>query len=94
MFNLSGGLIRLDVVVTDQTGKPVTGLGVHDFTVLDNDQPRNILSFGAYDEISVTPGPPVELIIVLDLVDIGGPLGSLARGPVPAGAGCVPSVQM
>jgi hypothetical protein len=33
-----GGLIHLDVVVTDESGKPVTGLGATDLTLFDNGQ--------------------------------------------------------
>lgn len=39
------GLIRLDVVVADQTGKPVSGLSQAEFKLLDNGQPAPIVSF-------------------------------------------------
>lgn len=36
------GLINLDVVVTDNSGKPVPGLKPRDFSLLDNGQPQKI----------------------------------------------------
>jgi hypothetical protein len=39
------GLIRLDITVTDQTGRPVAGLGRDDFTLLDNGRPQEIVAF-------------------------------------------------
>lgn len=65
------GTIQLDVVVTDKSGKPVSGLGQADFTLLDNNQPGKILSFHAYDGDAQKPDPPVEAIVVLDTVNIG-----------------------
>src|SRR3984957_3646131 len=43
------GLIHLDVVVTDQSGRPVPGLQLSDFTLLDNGRPLKFLSFHAFD---------------------------------------------
>jgi VWFA-related protein len=40
-------LVVVDVVVADKKGKPVTGLRVEDFTVLDERQPQPIVSFEA-----------------------------------------------
>ena len=76
------GLIKLDVVVTDSTGKAVIGLGAHDFTVLDNGQPTGIASFSAYDGISAKPDPPVELILAIDLMNISSQLRSHAKAEV------------
>src|SRR5271169_5442806 len=53
-----GGLIKLDVVVTDKSGKPVTGLEPTDLTVLDNGQPSKILSFQAFDGPRPRPTRP------------------------------------
>src|SRR5271154_4063019 len=36
------GLTHLDVVVTDKSGRPVSGLVLTDFTLLDNEQPEKI----------------------------------------------------
>jgi hypothetical protein len=38
------GRIKLDAVVTDQSGRPVSGLARKDFALLDNGQRNNILS--------------------------------------------------
>ena len=62
----SDGLIKLDVVVTDKSGKPISGFESKDFTLLDNGQPSRILSFHAFDGFSALPDPPVEIILVID----------------------------
>lgn len=64
------GRIRLDVVVTDKSGKHVTGLEQKDFTLLDNNLPNKILSFEAVDG-SVQQADPVEVILLVDAVNIG-----------------------
>src|SRR5271167_3603049 len=61
------GLINLDVVVTDNSGKTISGLGPKDFTLLDNHQPQ-ILSFHSFDGVSAKPDPPVEVILVVDTI--------------------------
>jgi VWFA-related protein len=63
------GRIQLDVVVTDKSGKPVSGLELKDFTLLDNGQPGKILSFHAVDETVQKAHPPVEAILVIDTVN-------------------------
>jgi len=64
------GRIKLDVVVPDQAGKPVAGLSLSDFTVLDNGQPARIVSFRAISE-TLQPGPPpAEVILLIDTVNI------------------------
>jgi len=63
------GRIKLDVLVSDATGKPVFGLEPQDFKVLDDNQPRKILSFRSFDGITVRPDPPVEVILLLDTVN-------------------------
>jgi hypothetical protein len=64
------GRIHLDVVVTDKSGKPVTGLTLKDFTLLDNSQPAKILSFHAFDGTAQNDEPPTEVILLLDAVNI------------------------
>lgn len=59
------GRIQLDVVVTDAAGVAVNGLEPWDFKLLQDDQPRKILSFHSYGG-SVKPDPPVEVILLLD----------------------------
>jgi VWFA-related protein len=64
------GLFKLDVVVTDTSGKTVTGLHANDFTLLDNGQPSKILSFQAFDGVNAKPDPPVEVILVIDTLSL------------------------
>ncbi len=64
------GLIKLDVVVTDKKGQLVAGLEPKDFTLLDNEQPQNILSFQAVDGKTTKPDPPVEVILVIDTMNL------------------------
>lgn len=58
--------ISLDVVVTDKSGKPQTGLQQEDFTVLDNKAPQKIQSFSAVNELTAKADPPVEVILLID----------------------------
>lgn len=64
------GSIHLDVTVTDAAGKAVTGLQPWDFTLLDNNQPRKILSFRSFDGAVVTPDPPVQAILLIDTANL------------------------
>ena len=71
------GHIHLDVVVTDKAGKPVSGLALKDFTLLDDGRPANILSFHAIDAAVDAATRPVEVIVVLDAVNL--PFQTVAR---------------
>ncbi len=64
------GHIRLDVVVTDDSGKPVNDLQPWDFKIVDDGQPRKILSFRAFNDATVKPNPPVEVILVIDTANL------------------------
>jgi VWFA-related protein len=64
------GRIHLDVLVSDSGGRPVFGLLPSDFTILDNNQPRKLLSFRSYDGVNVKPDPPVEVILLVDTVNL------------------------
>jgi VWFA-related protein len=64
------GRIHLDVVVTDGAGKPFMGLEPPDFKLLDDNQPRKILSFRSFDGITVKPDPPVEVILLVDTANL------------------------
>ena len=64
------GLIKLDVVVTDKAGNPISGLRSSDLTLLDSGRPQKILSFHGFDEITAKPDEPVELILVIDTVNL------------------------
>lgn len=59
--------IIINVVVTDASGNPVSGLRPEDFTILDNQQPQKIASFQAGQ---VDPaGHPVHATLLLDGVN-------------------------
>ena len=64
------GMIKLDVVVTDKSGKSVAGLEPKDFILTDNGVPEKILSFQAFDGITTRPEPPVEVILVIDTLNL------------------------
>ncbi|HVR40711.1 MAG TPA: VWA domain-containing protein [Thermoanaerobaculia bacterium] len=56
---------NIDVVVTDKSGKPITGLTKDDFEVLEDNQPRPITNFAEFiteTSVSTTPtqAPPPE----------------------------------
>jgi len=59
--------ITVNVVVTDKSGQPVSGLQENDFTLLDNKRPQKLTSFRA------VAGPssdiPIKLILVVDEVN-------------------------
>ena len=76
------GLINLDVVVTDNSGKAVPGLGPKDFTLLDNHQPQKILSFHEYVGISSKHDPPVRVIILIDTIKMPFDLAAFEREEV------------
>jgi VWFA-related protein len=57
--------IRLDVVVTDRSGKPVTGLPKDRFKLLDNGAPQEVRSFREV----VGPASAAEVLIVVDAVN-------------------------
>jgi VWFA-related protein len=64
------GRIHLDVVVSDGSGKPFPDLQPMDFKILDDNQPRKILSFRSYDGVNVKPNPTVEVILLVDTVNL------------------------
>jgi VWFA-related protein len=76
------GLIKVDVVVTDKSGKPATGLEWTDLELLDNGQPNKILSFQAFDEASARPDQAAEIILVIDTLRMPGMLASHEREEV------------
>jgi len=78
----SHGQITLDVIATDKSGKPVSGLQQQDFTVLDNKQPQKILSFEAVNRDAGTANPPVEAILLIDEANIDFTHLSYAREQV------------
>jgi VWFA-related protein len=72
--------ISLDVFAYGKDGKPITDLEPTDFTLLDNGQPRKILSFRR----TIGPSgsqidPPVQMILVIDSVELGPNLNGMMR---------------
>jgi len=65
------GRISLDVVVTNKAGAPVSGLDVKDFTVLDDGRPAKVLSFQEVNKLTQKAGPPAEVILLIDTVNVG-----------------------
>ena len=64
------GRIKMDVVVPDHAGKPVSGLELSDFTLLDNGQPTKIISFRATNGTVRQGAPPAEVILLIDSVNM------------------------
>lgn len=65
------GSIRLDVVVTDKSGKLISGLDSKDFVLFDNKQPVKILSFQASGGADRNSRPPAQVILLIDTVNLG-----------------------
>ena len=63
--------ITLDVLVTDKSGKPVSGLQQRDFKLLDNKQPQKILSFQEVKGGAASADPPLEVVLLMDEVNTG-----------------------
>jgi VWFA-related protein len=64
--------IKLDVVVTDHSGKVIPGLTQDDFALFDNKQPQPILSFQAETRAAtLTPDAISEVILIIDEVNVG-----------------------
>jgi VWFA-related protein len=73
--------ITLDVVVTDKSGHPVSGLEQNDFTLLDEKQPTKILSFGAVQG-NTASAPPLEVIVLVDEVNTNFTYTSIVRAQI------------
>ena len=63
------GLIRVDVTVTDKSGKPVPELSERDFTLLDNDRQQKIVTFQAFNG-GIQPASSLEVALVIDELNI------------------------
>lgn len=61
--------VTLDVVVTDHSGHPVSGLQQQDFTVLDNKKPQIILSFAASGSSGKPADSDVHAIVLVDAIN-------------------------
>jgi VWFA-related protein len=64
-----GSRIRLNVVVNDKAGKPVSDLQQQDFQILDNKSPQPILSFEAVAGTHATRDS-LEVILIIDAVNL------------------------
>lgn len=75
------GKIRLDVVVTDAAGKPVSGLQQQDFKLLDDGSERGVVSFAAYEGVNAKVDAAAQMIVVIDCVNNGFvEMGSIRQG--------------
>jgi VWFA-related protein len=81
-YDAEEGLIKLNVVVTDKLGKPISGIAPKDFTLLDNGQPNKILTFHGYDGTSTGPDPLVKIILLVDTLNLPARLASYERREV------------
>jgi VWFA-related protein len=64
------GLIKLDIMVTDSAGNPVSGLDRARFSLIENSRPQNILSFQAFDGRRTLSEPPVKIILLIDTIEL------------------------
>jgi len=62
-------VITLNLAVTDKAGKAVTGLQQSDFALLDNKQPRNLLSFHEVAGGTAAADSPVQVILLIDEIN-------------------------
>ena len=62
--------ITLDVVVTDKSGQPVSGLKPEDFKLIDNKQLQSLISVQAANGMKAKADPPVEAILLIDAVNV------------------------
>jgi VWFA-related protein len=57
--------VGLDVVVANADGKPVSGLKLSDFTILDNEKETKIEGFHEFREQDATAGPAGEMTVLI-----------------------------
>lgn len=76
------GLIRLDVMVTDQAGRSVAGLGRDDFTLLDNGYPQEIVAFRPVFNQHDQPDTPISVLLLIDTLDLASNLATFEREQV------------
>ena len=78
------GLINLDVLVADATGKPVPDLKRADFNLLEDGHAQNIISFQAFDGQGAKAEPPVKIILLIDALQLPADLARNERLAVEA----------
>ena len=64
------GLIKLDVMVTDSSGRPAAGLNAKDFRLLEDGRDQKVLSFDAFNGLARNAEPPVKVILLLDTLEV------------------------
>src|SRR5579863_1608751 len=64
------GLVKLDVVVTDASGKPVAGLSSSDLSLLEEGQQQKILSFDSFVDRGAGAEPPIKIILLIDTIEL------------------------
>jgi hypothetical protein len=69
------GLIRLDVVVSDQAGKSVEGLKRADFKVVENGVTQSVVAFRNPNDAPAGSDDGLSVILLLDTLDLPGSLG-------------------
>jgi VWFA-related protein len=70
----SSDFVRIDVEVTDKSGKPIKGLAADKFTVWDDGKPQKISSFSYFDIESIeTAAPDANAKPIVVSVDNEGP---------------------
>ena len=65
----ASGDLTLDVVVTDKSGAPVTGIEPGDFKLLDNKQPQSLVAVQPANGMKAKADPPVQALVVIDAVN-------------------------
>jgi len=60
--------MTIHVQLSDREAHPVEGLQESDFTLLDNNQPQKLLGFRA-DDVAVLKSDPVQVVIVVDMIN-------------------------
>lgn len=68
------GLIRLDVVVSDQAGKAVDGLKRTDFKVVENGVTQSAVAFRNPNDSPAAGDDGLSVILLLDMLDLPGSL--------------------
>jgi VWFA-related protein len=69
----SSDLVRIDVEVTDKSGRPIKGLNADKFTVYDDGKPQNISSFSYSDIESMETAASNDAAPIVVSVDNEGP---------------------
>ena len=72
-LHAESSLVRIDVEVTDRSGKPIKGLSEDQFTVTDNGKPQKISSFSYSDIERIDTAGPENTKPVVIPVDGGAP---------------------